>query len=206
MSIEITNNSTIMAESPPNIGKHVKVARKALGLTLERLAERTGVSKSMLSAIERGTTNPTFSIVWSLTQALGLDLSILDQEARQEDPIEHLHHYSTPLRRSADGLCELFMLSPRRTVLPVEWYRLVMKPGGKLDSDAHAQGTFEHLTCLHGRLSISVDARSVDADTGDTLRYRADRPHCIANRSDGDTEALLLVAQPSQYREPSPTA
>ena len=195
-----------MAESPPDIGKHVRLARKSLGLTLERLAERTGVSRSMLSAIERGTANPTFSIVWSLAQALGLDLSILDQQARDEDLIEHMHHYSTPLRRSADGLCELFMLSPRRTVLPVEWYRLVMQPGGKLDSNAHAQGTFEHLTCLHGQLSISVDAKTVEANTGDTLRYRADRPHCISNRSDTATEALLLVAQPSQYREPAPTA
>ena len=193
-----------MAESAPDIGKHVKIARKALGLTLERLSERTGVSSSMLSAIERGTANLTFSIVWSLAQALGLDLSILDQEAQQEDPIEHLHHYSTPMRRSADGLCELFMLSPRRTVLPVEWYRLIMKPGGKLDSNAHAQGTFEHLTCIRGQLRISVDSKDVDATTGDTLRYRADRPHCISNQSDKETEALLLVAQPSQYRESSP--
>ena len=195
-----------MSSKTPDIGKHVKQSRKALGLTLERLSERTGVSKSMLSAIERGTANPTFSIVWSLTQSLGLDLSVLDQQARQEDPIEHLHHYSTPMRRSADGLCELFMLSPRRTVLPVEWYRLIMQPGGKLDSDAHAHGTFEHLTCLCGSLKISVDNKTVDAGTGDTLRYRADRPHCIANRSDAESEALLLVAQPSQYREPLPTA
>ncbi len=195
----------MMSSVAPDIGKHVKQARKALGLTLERLSERTGVSKSMLSAIERGTANPTFSIVWSLTQALGLDLSILDQQVRQEDPIEHLHHYSTPMRRSADGLCELYLLSPRRTVLPVEWYRLIIQPGGKLDSDAHVHGTFEHLTCLRGRLSISVDAKTVDAETGDTLRYRADRPHSIANRSDTETEALLLVAQPSQYRGPSPT-
>ena len=78
--------------------------------------------------------------------------------------------------------------------------------GGKLDSNAHAPGTFEHLTCLRGGLSISVDAKIVDAEPGDTLRYRADRSHCIANRSDQETEAFLLVAQPSQYREAPPTA
>ena len=39
----------------PDIGKIIKDARKTLGLTLERLSERTGVSRSMLSAIERGT-------------------------------------------------------------------------------------------------------------------------------------------------------
>ena len=185
----------------PDIGKVVKEARKSLGLTLERLAERTGVSKSMLSAIERGATNPTFSIVWSLKQALGIDLGMLEGDIGSDDPIEHLHHYSTPMRRSEDGKCELFMLSPRRTVLPVEWYRLTMRSGGRLDSKAHALGTFEHLTCLSGTLSVTVEGRTVSAGEGDTLRYRSDCPHGIANIAEGDTEALLLVAQPTQYHE-----
>ena len=190
---------------PPDIGKLVKTARTSLGLTLERLSERTGVSRSMLSAIERGTANPTFSIVWALAQSLGLDLSMLDGEAGQDEPIEHQHHYSTPMRRSADGKCELYMLSPIRTVLPVEWHRLVMMKGGKLDSKPHAPGTFEHLTCLSGSLSVTVDDRTVEAGAGDTLRYCSDRPHCISNLADGDTEAVLLVAQPSQYRDSSVT-
>lgn len=187
----------------PNIGKIMKDARKSLGLTLERLSERTGVSKSMLSAIERGATNPTFSIVWSLSQALGVDLSFLENTAAKEDPIEHLHHYSTPMRRSADGKCELYMLSPRRTVLPVEWHRLLMKPGAELDSKPHAPGTFEHLTCLSGSLSVTVGERTVHAAAGDTLRYQSDCNHRINNEADGDTEALLLVAQPTQYQEPT---
>lgn len=181
--------------SPPDIGHLVRNARKAHGLTLEGVAERSSVSRSMLSAIERGTVNPTFSIVWALTQALGLDLASFDG-GRQQDPIEHVHHYSTPVRRSADGKCELFMLSPRRTVLPVEWYRLQIQPGGCLDSKAHAHGTFEHLTCLIGTLSVTVDERTVHAEAGDTLRYRADRPHRIDNAQEAVTEALLVVAQP----------
>lgn len=186
----------------PDIGRMVKSARKAHGLTLERLSERTGVSRSMLSAIERGTTNPTFAIVWSLTQALGLELNMLEGDSSNHDPIEHLHEYSTPMRRSADGLCEISMLSPQRTLLNVEWHRLIMKPGGKLNSAAHQGGTFEHLTCLHGALSVTVDQRTVLANAGDTLRYSSDRPHCITNEGDGETEALLFVAHPSQYRDP----
>ena len=193
-----------MSDMPPDIGKMVKDARKAHGLTLDRLSKRTGVSLSMLSAIERGTTNPTFSIVWSLVQALGLDLPIGNGE-RAEDPIEHLHEYSTPMRRSADGKCELFMLNPRHTVLPVEWYRLKISEGGRLDSKAHAQGTYEHLTCLTGRLTVTVNERTVAAAAGETLRYRADTSHSIANDNDGETEAILLVAQPSQYKDISPT-
>ncbi len=184
----------------PNIGKHVKTTRKTLGLTLEQLAERSGVSRSMLSAIERGTANPTFSVVWALAQSLGLDLATLEGATRQDDPIEHVHHYSTPMRRSADGKCSLYMLSPARTVLPVEWHHLVMENGGCLDSGAHATGTYEHLTCLEGTLTVSVDGKSVRAEAGDTLRYRADKPHRIDNVAGGQTSGLLLVAQPDQYR------
>jgi len=194
------------AIAPPDIGRLVKQARKARGLTLEGVAERSGVSRSMLSAIERGTVNPTFSIVWALTQALGLDLASFEGGGRQEEPIEHVLAYSTPVRRSADGRCTLSMLSPRRTVLPVEWYRLAIQPGGCLDSKAHAHGTFEHLTCLSGALSVTVDDRTVRAEAGDTLRYRADRSHRIDNVCDDDTEALLLVAQPQHYQGPTPKA
>ncbi|MEX3008655.1 helix-turn-helix domain-containing protein [Hoeflea sp. TYP-13] len=189
----------------PDIGKLVKSTRKALDLTLEQLAERSGVSRSMLSAIERGTANPTFSIVWALAQSLGLDLATLEGTSRQDEPIEHVHHYSIPMRRSADGRCELFMLSPVRTVLPVEWHHLVMKPEGCLESKAHAAGTFEHLTCLSGALSVSVDGKSVHAQAGDTLRYRADKPHRIDNTAGEETRALLLVAQPDQYRTKTTT-
>ena len=189
----------------PDIGKLVKSTRKSLGLTLEQLAARCGVSRSMLSAIERGTANPTFSVVWALAQSLGLDLATLEGAGSESEPIEHVHHYSTPTRRSADGKCELFMLSPVRTILPVEWYHLVMNRCGSLDSRAHAAGTFEHLTCLSGALSVTVGARTVSARAGDTLRYHADAPHRIHNTADDETKALLLVAQPDQYRTSSVT-
>ena len=82
------------------LGSEIREVRKARGLTLEGVAERSGVSRSMLSAIERGVVNPTFSIVWALTQSLGLELAALDGAGEQEAPIEHLHSYSTPIRRS----------------------------------------------------------------------------------------------------------
>ncbi|WP_171180524.1 helix-turn-helix domain-containing protein [Ruegeria sp. HKCCD8929] len=198
-------SSSHIAKSAPDIGQAVKAARKARGLTLEGLSERTGVSKSMLSAIERQTTNPTFTIVWALTQALGIDLTNI-VGGSQSDPIEHLHGYSTPMRRSKDGLCELYMLNPRRTVLPVEWYRLVMKVGAALSSKPHAQGTFEHLTCLTGCLSVTVDGRTVKAPAGDTVRYSGDKDHCINNCADEESTGILLVAQPAQYKSQNPTA
>ncbi len=185
---------------PPQLGAIVRKARKQHRLTLEQVSERSGVSKSMLSQVERGTVNPTFAVVWNLMQSLGLDMADLTETIQAETPvIEHSHAYSTPTRKSRDGLVTLQMLSPYRTVLPIEWYEMRMEPGGILASDHHAMGTYEHLTCLDGSVAVEVADTRVEARAGDTLRYQADRAHQIINTASGPTRAILLVALPQQY-------
>lgn len=184
----------------PALDLIVREARKASGLTLEQLAEKSGVSKSMLSQIERGTVSPTFSVLWNLTQSLGIDLSALDQSASDRNIIEHTRSYSTPSKGSVDGKCTLRMLTPNRTVLPVEWYQLKIAQEGVLDSDPHAAGTYEHLTCTHGNLQVQSGELTATAETGDTVRYRADVPHSIRNVGKHEAEAFLVVALPAQYQ------
>lgn len=159
----------------------------------------------MLSQIERGAVNPTFAVVWNLMQALGLEMSDLIEGNAPEVPvIDHVHSYSMPTSKTGDGLVTLFMLSPFRTVLPVEWYEIRFEEAGALVSDAHAPGTYEHLTCLDGSLAVEVDDTRIEGVAGDTLRYQADRPHKIVNTASGKSRAFLLVALPQQY-EPLPS-
>lgn len=188
---------------PPPLGNIVRQVRKQRHLTLEQLADRCSVSKSMLSQIERGQVNPTFAVGWNLTQALGLDLNLIGAQAGNDKVIEHLHAYSTPTRKSADGLCDLRLLSPSRTVLPAEWYQMTLASGGCLNSGAHTPGTYEHFTCLSGRVRIEAGDKIAVANTGDTLRYHADQPHRIINNTDEVSTGLLLVALSSQYETPA---
>lgn len=184
----------------PALDAIVRKARKDSGLTLEQLAEKSGVSKSMLSQIERGMVSPTFTVLWNLTQSLGIDLAVLDQSANERNIIEHTHAYSTPSKSSADGKCTLRMLTPNRTVLPIEWYQLTAQVGGVLTSAPHAAGTYEHLTCVRGRLQVQSGDLSAIAETGDTVRYRADLPHSIQNIGADTAEGFLVIALPAQYQ------
>jgi len=61
----------------PAIGPRIQATRKKQHLSLEQLAARSGVSKSLLSQIERGEANPTFATLWNLTRALDLEFSDL---------------------------------------------------------------------------------------------------------------------------------
>lgn len=185
-----------MSKRTPKLGPAVQKERKRKGLTLEQLALRSGVSKSMLSQIERGEANPTFAVVWSLTQALEIEFSELiggSSSLRQAVQIEVTSGMHTPRIQSADGLCHLKILGPPKLAGQTEWYELEIHPGGKLDSDPHTLGTYEHFTSLEGEFEIQSGTETVVLKAGETARYPADLPHSIASMGTVPVRGLLVV-------------
>lgn len=184
----------------PDIGKSIKQLRSAQKLTLDQLAVSSGVSKSMLSQIERNKTNPTVGTLWSLTEALNIDIGVLLGANSKKDEtsgnISVVKSHQTPEIQSADGLCTLRILGPLSLVAKVEWYELNMEKGGRLDSDPHAKGTQEHLTVLRGSVVISTGDEERILEAGDTARYNADNYHFIKNNEEWPAQVLLVVHTP----------
>ncbi|MFN3228737.1 MAG: helix-turn-helix domain-containing protein [Asticcacaulis sp.] len=180
---------------PPALGPTLQQIRKRQKLTLDDLAMASGVSRSMLSQIERGRANPTFATLWSLTQALGVDLSDLigGSSAHTHKPIRVMTEAFTPEIRSEDGLCVLRILSPTGEAVPAEWYKLTVAPGGKLASSAHARGATEHLTVLAGTLRVTAGDEVVVLEEGATARYEADQYHAIENLGAVEARAFMVV-------------
>lgn len=185
-----------MAQRTPRIGPAIQKERKRRKLTLEQLSVRSGVSKSMLSQIERGEANPTFAVVWSLTQALEIEFSELigsGAAARKSNEIEVVSATHTPEIRSADGLCRLKILSSPRLAGQTEWYDVEIEPGGRLESDPHTFGTFEHFTALSGSFEIGSDEEAAPLRQGETARYPADVTHYISNTGSSPARGFLVV-------------
>ncbi|MCH9053002.1 MAG: helix-turn-helix transcriptional regulator [Proteobacteria bacterium] len=180
--------------SPPKVGTMLKRLRSAQNLTLDDLALRSGVSKSMVSQIERNRTNPTFATIWRLTNALGVGV---EQVFRGEDAaqpvIELLPSHATPSITSADGKCRLRILGPLDLAGKVEWYEFDAEPGAALVSDPHGPGTVEHLTVLEGALEVESGGERAEVAAGNTARYRADENHAIRNTGADAAKALLVV-------------
>ena len=180
----------------PNIGPVVQQRRKALGLTLGQLAEMSGVSKSMLSQIERSEANPTFAILWALMRAMRIDFADLVEggaNPAQNDLIELVRLEDTPEIRSADGLCRLRILSPPRLAGWTEWYEVEFAPLARLESAAHAVGTFEHFTAGNASFEVTSGGATRPLRARETARYPADLPHCIANLSKRISRGFLVV-------------
>lgn len=185
------------ALEPPRVGATLQTLRQGQGLSLDELSRRAGVSKSMLSQIERNQANPTVAVVWRLANALRVDLSeLLGGERPSAPAIELVPAHGTPGMSSPDGLCKLRILGPIDLAGQFEWYELTVQPGGALESAAHEPGSREHLSVLSGSLEVSAGQVTQKLKTGETARYAADGPHAIRNASKHAASALLVVLHP----------
>lgn len=176
-----------------HLASRLKEARSARALSLEALAQLSGVSRSMLSQIERGASSPTVASLWNLTRALGVDFAgLLDSSATPASPIlEHIRAADTPAFAETGKGCTIRILSAPTDVGKTELYELLFQAGGSLVSEPHGTGAIEHLTVLTGTLNVTSGDSNVTLATGDTLRYRADLPHAI--HSTEAARAVLVV-------------
>lgn len=180
--------------SPPEVGATLQKLRLQRGLTLEDLSRAAGVSKSMLSQIEREKTNPTIAVAWRLANALGIGIEdLLASEPHSADPIHILEPHETPTLPGTHAGYMLRILGPMELAGKYEWYELNLSVDGALVSTPHEPGTMEYLTLLHGNVEVEVDGLTKKLKTGGSARYQADKNHAIRNVGKSDAKALLVV-------------
>jgi transcriptional regulator with XRE-family HTH domain len=168
----------------------LKDARRAKGLSLDAVAKLSGVSRSMVSQIERGDSSPTNSTLWNLTRALHVDFAGL-LEDKQGDRIEVLRGDAVPTIENHGSGCAIRILSPPEEAGQHEVYELRFDAGGVLASRPHAKGAREHLTVVAGALVVTSGQATDNLSAGDTARYAADVEHSIT--ANGPAQAFLVV-------------
>jgi transcriptional regulator with XRE-family HTH domain len=181
-----------MSKNQLNLGKRLSDLRKRKNMTLDELSEKSGVSKSILSQIERDLSNPTVITISRIASALGENLSdfFLKIEVEDTDTIERSKE--TPSITSKDGLCQLNILGAGETVNWLQWYLLNMKPKGVLDSNSHGPKTFENLTVLEGEVEVENGGSKEIIKKGDTFRFQTNKNHLIKNISKKNSQVLMV--------------
>lgn len=156
----------------------LKDARRVQGLSLDAVAKLSGVSRSMVSQIERGESSPTIATLWNLTRALQVDFAGLLEEQGSAQ-IEVLRTADVPQIEARGTGCTIRILSAPEDAGTHEVYELRFAEGGVLDSQPHRRGAREHLTVIEGRLEVTSGGATERVRVGDTARYAADVPHRI---------------------------
>lgn len=171
----------------------VKQQRQKLGWTLEKMSTVCGVSRSMLSEIERGQSNPTLAVAYRIARALGISLGDLVDGQQSGSTIDVIHAEDKAYHFRSDKLCKIRTLSPLRLEKDVEFYELTLRPGAALRSAPHFAGTREFITVESGSLHVTTGKDTASLSQGDSAHYPADVEHAIENTGPQDAIAFLVV-------------
>jgi transcriptional regulator with XRE-family HTH domain len=175
-----------------HFAKRLKQLRTARGWSLDALANASGVSRSMLSQVERNQANPTLAVAFRIARALGMSLGELAETPGATSSLiviranDHAYHY----RSDAD--VKIRTLSPLNLEKDVEFYEVQLKEGGALRSSGHFEGTREFLTVQKGKVRVESADDTEELERGDSVNYRADVPHAIVNVGRGDAMVFLV--------------
>lgn len=167
--------------------------RQQHSYTLDQLATASGVSRSMLSQIERGNANPTLAVTRRIAQAFGLSIGELVDDPSAASPIDIVHGDDQANLFRADDECQIRTLSPLHMEKSVEFYEILLYPGAQLASAAHFDGTRELFTVAGGTARIVSGDTDIGLNSGDSAHYRADTVHSIENTGEGELRGYLVV-------------
>jgi transcriptional regulator with XRE-family HTH domain len=175
------------------IGQELHAFRRKRQLSLEQLAIRSGVSRSMISKIERCEAVPSTTVLAKLAEALGLTFSQLMSHPVEREVLVIKANQQPVLRDEATGFTRR-CLSP---VLPgrgIDWVLNSWPPRGTTgDFGAHRRGIEEYVYVLSGRLKVVIGTEVVTLEPGDSLYFQADANHAFTNAGKVECTYFLVI-------------
>jgi transcriptional regulator with XRE-family HTH domain len=173
------------------LAEHLRGLRVDRGLTLQEVADSSGVSRATLSRIEHGDVSPTAETLGRLATAFGLPISQLLAPMEKGFPALVRHSEQSVWRDPYYGYSRR-ILSPPSGQLTLEMIECAIEPHQRISYDRPAVANHEHhLLLLSGALSLTVDGERYDLLAGDCLRYRLIGASCFET---GDQPARYIIA------------
>ena len=180
------------SEQDAQFGAAVRARRAQLGITLDQLAQASGVSPGALSRVERGLLATSLRNAMAIARGLGCELG----ELVQSTPTAQITRAGENLRfvDEASGVERLALASPSAGVNLIQ-YRF---PARAVSSHfaAHRAGTREVFHVLEGSIEVFTAQEQVLLHAGDTATLVVDSEHRLVNASDVSARLLLLVLSP----------
>jgi transcriptional regulator with XRE-family HTH domain len=196
----------VASEIERRIASRLKALRAKRDLTLDQLARRSGVSRSMISLVERAEASATASVLDKLSASLGVTLASLFAEEERADaaPVARLGEQRA-WRDPATGYVRR-NLSPPAFASAIELVEVVLPPDTRVAYESGSRDVVidQQIWVIAGALEVTVGDETHRLATGDCLAMRLDRP--TAFRNGGSEAARYLVALTSDAAPAAPRA
>jgi transcriptional regulator with XRE-family HTH domain len=177
------------------IARRVRALRADLGLSLETLATTSGVSRSMISLVERGESSPTAVVLEKIAAGLGVSLATLfDDASAPANPISRGAE-RTPWRDPQSGYVRR-NISPPSFPSPIRLVEVVLPAGARVAYETGARDTSIHqqIWVQQGSVEVTLGRVTYRLGEDDCLAMQLNEPTAFRNRTRKPARYLVVIA------------
>ncbi len=178
---------------------NLKDIRSQNKLSLDKLSDLTGVSKSMLGQIERGESSPTLQTVWKI--ASGLKISLTSLIVSNKSFTELIDKSKISPITEDDGRFKIYPMFPFDYEKRFEILTIEMDPGALSVSDPHGENTEEYIVMEEGELLLIIDGDEYKVSKGNAIRFRSDKTHEYHNKGGERAKFSMVIYYPHSVKE-----
>jgi transcriptional regulator with XRE-family HTH domain len=180
------------------IALQVRSLRAASGLSLQAMASRCDVSRSMISRIERGESSPTAVVLEKIATGLKVPLaSLFDGQPARQEPVARREEQ--PVWRDPQSGYVRRNVSPSGSGSPIQLVEVAFPPGARVayETAAREPRVHQQVWVLEGEISVTVGDVRHQLGTGDCLAMLLDRPISFHNHTPALARyAVVIVSDP----------
>jgi transcriptional regulator with XRE-family HTH domain len=171
------------------IAVNLKRIRKERHLSLGQLAEQAGVSKVILSQIEKGDSNPTINTIWKITGALQLPYTSL----LEPPEAKAVYVRKMDIHDLEEDRYHIYSYYPKNQDRNFEMYQIEMDAACVHESIGHSSNSSEYIMVIDGKMILEVNGSEYLLQSDDALYFDASYPHIYKNVSDRRVKAVLII-------------
>jgi len=190
------------ADINQRIAARVREFRAESGLSLEALAAKSGVSRSMISLIERGESSPTAVVLDKLAVALGVTLATLfnssSEVAARKEPVAR--RADQPAWQDPDSGYRRRNISPSWVSQPMQIVEVFFPPRARVAFESSDARTCQQIWLLDGAIDITQGSERYRLREGDCLAMQLDRPAVFHNPTAKAARYAVVISTPSAGR------
>lgn len=169
------------------LGNRIRELRQQRKLTLQELAESTGLSSSMLSLVERGKTSPSIGTLVAICSSLSIHMTdLFDDDSSTREPV--VRNADQPVYETPEGVMRRILRTDDARGIEIVFNEY--EPGTGSGGEAIHHSGYEYGVVLDGKLRVEVEGRCYELKRGDSIGYSSKLPHRIEN--DGKRHARTL--------------
>lgn len=187
---------------PYHFGEKLRQVREHKGFTLKYVAQKAGVSESLVSQIERNHVSPAIDTLLSLADVLDINLEFLFEEYRKDRPVKIIRRGERAVIKEESVVYEE-LSKPDYTDKnnSFETYLMKIPSGEHTHRGSYGHIGREHGIIIKGHAVLIYENRRYELNEGDSVTFSSGMPHVIENTGDCELEAIWVVAPAQRFSE-----